>query len=328
MTSKTIYWVAIAALALMVAACATSPETYETEGAKLDAVAATVASGVEAGSFNGGLLVRHGDDIAYEGAFGSAGSGAANTTTTRFDTASMGKSMGKMYTGVLFARLVQDTGYDLSATLDEVLPHYGDPLVTATITLSHLLTHSSGIPDFGSFDFINKVTAERGITFDEYWSILEDGGQGALSVFEDRDLEFSPGSRFGYSNSGFLVLGLAYEAITGITYCEAVESQIFAVAGMQDSTCGGSFGGGETTLSDMLDFGDALLGFELADAEHTELLLTEHIDSDDGGYGFGFSVDAAGTHRVVGHKGGAAESKAQLLLFPETGYRAIEVRPW
>jgi CubicO group peptidase (beta-lactamase class C family) len=105
-------------------------------------------------------------------------------------------------------------------------PHY-----SPEITIGHLLTHTSGIPDY---------LDEEQITDFDTWPLSVPpyalhGPRDYLATFPQEPMKFVPGERFSYSNGGFILLGVVIEALTGRTYQEFVEQAIFKPIGMSRS---------------------------------------------------------------------------------------------
>ena len=92
------------------------------------------------------------------------------------------------------------------------------------VTIHNLLTHTSGIPNYTS---ILSVWEE--LTRDPYKPL------DFVKIFSGEKLEFEPGSKFRYSNSGYFLLGVVIEAITGLTYEEALRDRILKPLRMHDS---------------------------------------------------------------------------------------------
>jgi len=153
-----------------------------------------------------GVLSRHARGLA-----GGPGSPAL-TPDDRFNLA----SEGKMFTAVAVAQLI-DGG---RVRLDDAIGRYVAGLTpeTSAVTVRQLLTHSSGLGDYISPNFPAVMKARS----------LSDLKP---LVASDRPA-FTPGSRFGYSNSGFLVLGLLIEAVSGQSYGDYLQAHIFQPAGM------------------------------------------------------------------------------------------------
>ncbi|MEM1119296.1 MAG: serine hydrolase domain-containing protein [Bacteroidota bacterium] len=259
--------------------------------------------------FHGAVLIAKDGAPIFEHAYGESTDGTLNKTTDQFNIA----SIGKMFTGVAAIKLVQDDLLDVNKTVFDYLPDYGQSADTKKMTVHHLLTHSSGIPDIFSYDKIQEVDDSKIATWYDYFS-----------YFETDELDFEPGKKWNYSNSGYLVLGKIIEAVSGQDYCTYLTENILTKANMTSLNCGFPMGGSIGTMQDLLNFSEALQNYELLNETNTNSATEGKIRIEkDVYYGYGFQVYKRYRSLEVSHKGGAAESKAQLLMFPETGYTVI-----
>jgi CubicO group peptidase (beta-lactamase class C family) len=171
------------------------------------------------GAFSGAVLVAVGDRPA---GVTRAGYGLADRsrrlpvrTTTRFCVA----SMGKMFTAVALAQLAERGTVSFGATVGRYLP--GFPAAIADgVTIHQLLTHTSGMGDV----LRRAPGVEPPATL-----------PAMLAEIARQPLAFTPGSRFSYSNSGFIVLGGIIERISGQKYADQVTRHVFGPAGMTDT---------------------------------------------------------------------------------------------
>lgn len=178
--------------------------------------------------FSGAILVRKNGEVIHESAYGYANRSdqLINTVHTRFGIASGCKLFTAISIGILVdeGKITFDTR--LSDCLDIPFSNFSDE-----ITIHHLLSHTSGIPDY----FDESVMDD----FEELWKTrpmysmreLKD----FLPMFQHRDMMFQPGSQFHYNNAGFIVLGLVIEQLAGMSFTDFVEQKVFARAGMKDS---------------------------------------------------------------------------------------------
>ncbi|MEL6593113.1 MAG: serine hydrolase domain-containing protein, partial [Bacteroidota bacterium] len=172
------------------------------------------------GQFNGSVLVAQKGKIVYEDAFGYANFewDVPNTIDTRFRLA----SVSKQFTAMLIMQLVAEGKLALNEPISTYLPDY--PKAQADkVRLHHLLTHSSGIPNFTSFPAYRKMMRQP-------ISV-----EALVATFADSALEFTPGERFAYSNSGYALLGYIIEQVGGQSYEEAMQQRIFEPLGMKNS---------------------------------------------------------------------------------------------
>jgi CubicO group peptidase (beta-lactamase class C family) len=162
-------------------------------------------------SFSGVVLVAKGDKVLVNRAYGLADQEwkAPNRTDTLFHMA----SVGKMFTAAAILKLAGEGKLSLDDTLAKWVPEYPHP-EAAEITLRQLLTHSAGI---GEWDVRQKTAFT--------------GAEAAARMTEP--LQFEPGSRFVYSNAGFVLLQAVVEKAAGRSFPDALEELVFAPAGMK-----------------------------------------------------------------------------------------------
>ncbi|MFB1485208.1 serine hydrolase [Corallococcus sp. RDP092CA] len=171
--------------------------------------------------FNGAALVANEKGIVLKKAYGQANFewNVPNTPDTKFRIA----SVTKQFTAMVILQLVAEGKLKLDDTLASALPDYRKD-TGSRITLTHLLNHTSGIPSYTNApDFFSKVSRNPYPVAD------------FVKQFASGDLEFEPGSKFAYNNSGYYLLGAIIERVTGKTYAEAVQERIFTPLGMKDS---------------------------------------------------------------------------------------------
>ena len=130
-------------------------------------------------------------------------------------------SMTKQFTAVSILILEEQGKLGLKDDIRKHLPNY--PTHGEVITIENLLTHTSGIPDFTKSPDILEIEQTK-LTTSEI-----------LDLFKDKPLEFKPGERYKYSNSGYNVLGAIIESASGKTYEDFVETEIFGKLNMKNS---------------------------------------------------------------------------------------------
>ena len=301
------------------------------------AVRAKVDAQAAAGRFQGAVLVARSGKVIYSDARGPAD--RENKTPNTLDTKFRMGSMNKMFTATAVLQLVQAGKVKLDAPLGTYLTDYPNREVATKVTIHHLLTHTGGTGDiFGPEFTAHRLDLK---TLGDY-----------VKLYGARGLEFEPGSKWRYSNYGFLLLGAIVEQVSGQSYYAYVRDHIFAPAGMTGSGSepedvavpgrakgymqekgawvlntgtlpyrGTSAGGGYTTVGDLLRFATALTGHELLDARHTALLTTGKAETPRGGkYAYGFEDTIDGGVRSFGHSGGAPGMNGDLRVFPDSGY--------
>jgi CubicO group peptidase (beta-lactamase class C family) len=185
-------------------------------GARMDEV---VRSYVDTRQFMGSVLVARRGTVLFSKAYGSADLewNTPNTTTTKFRIG----SMTKQFTAAAVLLLEERGKLKVD---DPVKRYYSDaPAAWDKITLYHLLTHTSGIPNHTTFPEFESLSTSR-TTPDQL-----------VKTFRDRPLEFVPGSQMRYSNSGYVLLGAIIEKVSGASYEKFVDDNIFMPLGMKDS---------------------------------------------------------------------------------------------
>jgi CubicO group peptidase (beta-lactamase class C family) len=191
-------------------------------------LADTLNASIDKHTFSGVVSIRKGGEVLYERAAGYAdrSNRVANTLATRFGTASGTKFFTALAIGKLIAERKLSFDTKLSDCVALNFPHY-----SSDITIRHLLTHTSGIPDYLDEE---KITDFENFALAKPCYELK-GPRDYLDIFPDEPMKFAPGSRFSYSNGGYILLGVVIEAITGMRYQTYVEQAIFKAAGMNRS---------------------------------------------------------------------------------------------
>lgn len=179
--------------------------------------------------FAGAVLLTDKDhNIVWEAAFGYANRSdrLPNQVGTKFGIA----SGCKLFTAIAICQLIEQGKLTLDSKLIECLD-IPLPNFSQEITVYHLLSHSSGIPDY----FDEEVMDD----FEDLWKALPmytlRNGKDFLPLFQDERMKFQPGEKFHYNNAGFVVLGLIVEQHSGMPFRDYVEQRIFQPCGMQDS---------------------------------------------------------------------------------------------
>ncbi|WP_177233862.1 serine hydrolase domain-containing protein [Stigmatella erecta] len=289
---------------------------------------------VAASRFSGAVLVAKEETVLFRAAYGSqgAGEGLAVTPATRFCIG----SMGKMFTAVAILQLVQDGRLRLTGTVASLLPAYPDTALARQVTVQHLLTHTGGTGDF------------FGAVYDAHAAELQTLA-GFIRLFGAREAAFSPGSRWGYSNFGFILLGAIIEQVSGLSWEAYLERHVFRPAGMPAtspaasagntaSPCTGAArtglrplpfyaglpaGGGYSTIDDLHRFGMALRETRLLDARHLGLLTAASVQAGNSQWSLGLRVSVRNGEAYYGHGGSAPGVNADFAIYPHAGYTVI-----
>ncbi|HQR45088.1 MAG TPA: serine hydrolase domain-containing protein [Thermoanaerobaculia bacterium] len=307
----------------------------ETEA--LAAARARVKALAAEGKFSGTVLVAKDGKILYAEAVGLADREAG--VPNRLDTKLNLGSMNKMFTAVAIAQLAQKGKLRPLDPLGKFLPDYPNAEIRQ-VTIEQLLTHRGGTGDI------------FGPEFDAHIPDLKEP-KDYIALYGGRAPKFPPGSRFEYSNYGFVLLGAVVEKVSGMSYYDYVRKNVYGPAGMKDSDSylktdkvpnmaagytrdegpelennyasrpmrGSPAGGGYSTVEDLLRFATALTSHRLLNAEYTELLTTGKTEARAGAkYAWGFIDAVQGGVRSFGHGGGAPGMNAELRIYPASGY--------
>ena len=304
-----------------------------TETAFIAETHALFARGCKANFFSGTMLVSRNGKTLVEGACGEASKRyhVKNNIDTKFNLG----SMNKMFTAVAISQLVEQGKLTYSDTIDAFVDETWLPKeFTRQVTVHHLLSHTSGLGSYFN---------------EKYWNssrlLFREVNDYKPLVVGDK-LQFTPGERFGYSNTGMLLLGVVIEKVSGKNYFDFVRDNIFKPAGMMntdsyamddpienlaagylpaegksgkwiDNTLmhvlrGGPAGGGYSTVRDLNKFAIALQIGKLLKPETLKLHWT---DQSKARYGYGFQVSDMPEGKLVGHSGGFPGLNGQLDIY-------------
>lgn len=189
--------------------------------AKIDKLDELVSMYSEYGKFNGSVLVSDQGKVIYKKGFGMANMewDIPNQPNTKHRLG----SITKQFTAMLILQLVAEGKLDLQAPITTYLPDY--PKASGDIITSHhLLTHTSGIPNYTAFPKFMEDESRNPYTPEEF-----------VKTFADRALDFTPGEKFSYSNSGYFLLGVLVEKLSGKSYEQMLQDKIFIPLNMKDT---------------------------------------------------------------------------------------------
>jgi CubicO group peptidase (beta-lactamase class C family) len=309
------------------------------EANAVEAAKARIDELVKDERFSGAVLVTKNGKAILSGAYGMADKEKKipNSLSTKFRIG----SMNKMFAAVSILQLVQAGKIKLSDPFGKYITDYPNKDAASKATIEQLLTHTGGTGDIFGPQFQEHRKDLR--TLQDY-----------VNLYGKRDLEFAPGSRWEYSNYGFLLLGVVVERVSGKSYYEYVKENVYGPAGMTSTASqaehesvpgrsigytsfgggavhantdtlpyrGTSAGGGYSTVEDLQRFAGALMNHKLLNAEYTDLLTTGKVATPRGGkYAFGFFDDGGDSGaRHFGHGGGAPGMNGDLQIYPQSGY--------
>ncbi len=307
---------------------------------RLDAVTSFYA---QRDLFSGTVLVASGDDIVFTRAYGKAD--VSQDIDNDLDTIYRIGSVAKQFTAAIALRMVEAGTLDIEAPITTYLPDYPRPQGDR-ITLHMLLSHTSGIPSYTALPMYqhNKARPEPPQQF--------------IEKFASLDLEFEPGSRFQYSNSGYYLLGVILERVAGRDLATLLRTELLDPLELHDTgyddaplagqrRARGYTWNGEThepetpvdpskifaagmmysTAKDLLRWTRALhAGTPFREAD-THLAMTELPAGKDSNYQFGLGIvtrDIAGRSRVgAGHGGGLEGFQSSVVYIPDEQWTVV-----
>ncbi len=245
-------------------------------------------------------------------------------------------SVTKQFTAAAILMLAERGQLRLDDDITRHLPDF--PTQGRKITIEHLLTHTSGIPSYTGIEAW-QAQSRQDTTVDQL-----------IGFFRDKPLEFEPGERWAYNNSAYVLLGAIIEKLSGKTYEQFVEEEIFKPLGMKGSRYGSksevvsrrasgyegeagayrnasyvsmtqpySAGSLISTVDDLAAWdralsGEALLKKASLDRMFTPVPLTSGLSTR---YGYGWSVFDFEGRRVIEHGGDINGYASYLLRIPE-----------
>ncbi|MGZ7044813.1 MAG: serine hydrolase domain-containing protein [Candidatus Aminicenantales bacterium] len=211
---------AAALVVFSILACRKSPEQPGVpESSRLTAeVDAYLQPFLDSGGFSGAVLMASGGRVLLDKGYGLASQefGVPNTPRTKFQIASLSKT----FTAAAIMILEERGKLSVRDPLARFIPDYpaGDK-----ITIHHLLTHTSGIPNVNDFPEYDRES--------RYPHTLPQ----IIAMFKDKPLRFAPGDRYYYSNSNYNLLAFVIEKVSGLSYGDFLEKNIFGPLGMKDT---------------------------------------------------------------------------------------------
>ena len=290
----------------------------------------------EYGLLNGSVLVADKGKIIFEKGYGLAN--MDYDIPNSINTVHRIGSITKQFTASLIMQLVEDGKVRLDDKMTKYLKEYrkdtGDK-----VTIHHLLTHTSGIPSYTAYPRFWSDSSRNPYTIDDL-----------ISKFCSGDLEFEPGDRFVYNNSGYVLLAKIIEAVTGKSYEENMKERIFNRIGMKNSylerpaeiiknkasgydrsgmnyvntayfNVGNAVGAGDiaSNVIDLYKWDRALYGEEIINETSKRKIFTSNLSN----YGYGWIINKIGNPSnndsltMYTHGGGINGFNSQILRIIE-----------
>ncbi len=292
--------------------------------------------------FSGTILVAQNDKILQERAYGYSNIEyeIENKIDTKFNIA----SITKMFTAIATLQLYEQGKLELKKPIGTYLPDYPIKLVRDSVTVHQLLTHTSGLNNFyiSDWDKIKNLEYNKVSDF--------------LPLFVNDTLLSKPGTKYDYSGSGYVVLGLIIEEISGDSYYNYVREHILNKAQMFETTeleidsivknkasgYTSMFGENKflkkndyyltkaspagfyySTARDLFNFSKALRNFKFLKKETTEMMLEPKVKGYNTQLGYGIDIDNRYNQTIIGQSGGWYGIHCELMDFMDDNYTVI-----
>jgi CubicO group peptidase (beta-lactamase class C family) len=244
-------------------------------------------------------------------------------------------SITKQFTAVCILQLMEQGKLGLQDDITKFIPDY--PTQAYKITIEHLLTHTSGIQSYTGMknfqDYIRKDMKPAEI----------------IDLFKNQPMEFAPGTKWNYNNSGYVLLGYIIEKVSGKSYPQYLEDNIFKPLGMTNSYYGDNnriirnrasgyqpgkdgivnadimsmtmpyaAGSIESTVEDLFKWHQAIHSYKLVKKESLDKAFAEYKLADGKGarYGYGWGINTVQGSPTIEHGGGINGFLTHSLYLP------------
>ena len=296
---------------------------------------------VEQDLFTGSVLLAYQGNVLISQGYGLADreQNIPNTAQTRYRIASMTKQFTAMAILILASHGKLDVQDPICKYLDDCPPTW------ETITIHHLLTHTSGLIDCitipGYQGLVSTPTAPLQI----------------ISLVKDSPLDFQPGEKFSYNQTGYILLGIIIERVSGQSYENFLQQSIFTPVGMQDSgfdhnaqgvavgyaqmsssspasfvdlTFISSTGALYSTVEDLYRWSQALSTEKLVPQAYLDKMFTPYVVNQDDGseYGYGTMISTSHDRPINGHYGGISGFRSVFARYPDDQITFIILSNW
>ena len=294
------------------------------------------------GLFNGAALVAENGNVLFKNGYGDAHMewDIPNQPDTKFRLG----SITKQFTAVLILQLMQEGKLTADDPISLHMPDYPNE-GASKVTIHHLLNHTSGIPSYTSLPEFFPELSRNSYTPDEF-----------VEVFADLPFDFEPGAEWRYNNSGYFLLGVIIEKITGMTYEDALQDRIFGPLGMDDTgydhhgtilanraagyerqgagyinapyldmSLPYSAGSLYSTVEDLYKWDRALYTDQVLPPDLKEKMFTPYMN--DYGYGWAINERSVGetdqTVKTIGHGGGINGFNTLITRLPDDEHLVV-----
>ena len=279
--------------------------------------------------FNGSILVSQNGNILLNQGYGfkNISDSLRNDSNTIFQVG----SVTKQFTAAAILKLQEENKLNV---LDKVSKYFPDFPKGDSITIENLLTHTSGIFNYTNDPAFMQTEAVKPISEEKM-----------IALFKDKPLDFSPGTQYSYSNSGYMLLGYIIQKVTKKPYEKAIRELIFKPLNMTssgfdftalksinkakgyfviseklnteapvvDSTVAYAAGAIYSTTGDLHKWHKGLMLNQVIQKASFEKAATPFKNN----YGYGLSMDSVFGKRVIAHGGGIFGFTSNLARIPE-----------
>ncbi|MBE0654224.1 MAG: serine hydrolase, partial [Bacteroidales bacterium] len=245
-------------------------------------------------------------------------------------------SITKQFTAIAILMLVEDGKIKLEDEITKFIPDY--PTHGHSITVHHLLTHTSGIRSYTDMP-----------AFGEFWRKDYEPSE-FIDVFKNEPMDFAPGKKWMYNNSAYYLLGMIIEKASGMGYPDFIEKKIFQPLGMNNSFYGSrkkliknracgyqkegegyinaeylsltlpyAAGSLMSTVDDLLTWNTAVHSYKLVPEETLKKAFTNYTLSDgkETNYGYGWGLNSLGDNKTFEHSGGIFGFPTNAIYIPD-----------
>ena len=301
----------------------TLPVVAQTIPAKLDSLLDAYA---KVWDYTGSVLAATKSGVLFEKGYGykNKETRSLNDTNTIFQIG----SITKQFTSAIILQLEEQRKLSLRDSLTKYIPDYPNG---NKITIEELLTHTAGVYNYTNDAVFMKNESMHPISRDSL-----------IARFKYKPLDFTPGEKFSYSNSGYELLGYIIEKVTGESYFQTVRQRIFQPLRMDhsgfdftdlhspdkalgytpqsttplpivDSSVSFAAGAIYTTVGDLYKWDRALLSGKILSQASQQKAYTPHLAN----YGYGWMIHVGDGKKVVEHGGGITGFVSYIKRIPE-----------
>ena len=289
----------------------------------------------EPGGVGLSIAIARGGEIIHAAGYGLAevehGVKANAETTFRIG------SITKQFSAALVMKLREQGKLSLDDEITRYFPEY--PMQGHTVTVRHLLNHTSGIKSYTGVPEFWVTGGPRELTVDEL-----------LAYVKDVDFDFAPGEQYKYNNTAYYMIGSVIAQASGMSYCEYLQNEICTPMSLGRTQCdsnaaiipnraqGYGFSDGKlvndrligmdnpgaagmmlATARDLVAWNQALVDGKVVNEESFKLMTTPNVlpSGKSTGYGFGLSMGEFEGHPTIGHGGGIFGFNSMLTYYPD-----------